>query len=46
MNCFLGKNKGRSHPHIEPVAIERLRDFYRPFNQRFYQLTGMDFGWL
>lgn len=42
----LGKNKGRSHPHIEPVAIERLRDFYRPFNQRFYQLTGMDFGWL
>ncbi|XP_017758854.1 PREDICTED: heparan sulfate glucosamine 3-O-sulfotransferase 6 [Eufriesea mexicana] len=42
----LGKNKGRSHPYIDPVAIQRLRDFYRPFNQRFYQLTGMDFGWL
>ncbi|KAG7187959.1 hypothetical protein KM043_013919 [Ampulex compressa] len=41
----LGKNKGRSHPYIDPIAIQRLRDFYRPFNQRFYQLTGMDFGW-
>ncbi|XP_012233591.1 heparan sulfate glucosamine 3-O-sulfotransferase 6 [Linepithema humile] len=41
----LGKNKGRSHPYIDPAAIQRLRDFYRPFNQRFYQLAGMDFGW-
>ncbi|XP_001603753.1 heparan sulfate glucosamine 3-O-sulfotransferase 6 [Nasonia vitripennis] len=41
----LGKNKGRSHPFIEPTAIQRLRDFYRPFNRRFYQLTGIDFGW-
>ncbi|XP_025992220.1 heparan sulfate glucosamine 3-O-sulfotransferase 3B1 isoform X2 [Solenopsis invicta] len=35
----LGKNKGRSHPYIDPMAIQRLRDFYRPFNQRFYQLA-------
>ncbi|XP_011878242.1 PREDICTED: heparan sulfate glucosamine 3-O-sulfotransferase 6 [Vollenhovia emeryi] len=41
----LGKNKGRSHPYINPMAVQRLRDFYRPFNQRFYQLAGMDFGW-
>ncbi|KAG8235172.1 hypothetical protein J437_LFUL015478 [Ladona fulva] len=41
----LGKTKGRSHPHIDPVAISRLREFYRPFNARFYQLTGINFGW-
>ncbi|XP_034944703.1 heparan sulfate glucosamine 3-O-sulfotransferase 6 [Chelonus insularis] len=41
----LGKTKGRSHPYIDPTAIQRLRDFYRPFNQRFYQLTRMNFGW-
>ncbi|XP_008555008.1 heparan sulfate glucosamine 3-O-sulfotransferase 6 [Microplitis demolitor] len=41
----LGKTKGRSHPYINPVAIQRLKNFYRPFNQRFYQLTRMDFGW-
>ncbi|KAK0168791.1 hypothetical protein PV327_002560 [Microctonus hyperodae] len=41
----LGKSKGRSHPFIDPTAIRRLRDFYRPFNQRFYQLTRMNFSW-
>lgn len=41
----LGKTKGRNHPHIDPAAVERLREFYRPFNARFYQLTGIDFGW-
>lgn len=41
----LGKTKGRSHPHIDPIAMQKLRDFYRPFNHRFYQLTGINFGW-
>lgn len=41
----LGKTKGRNHPHIDPAAVERLREFYRPFNARFYQLTGINFGW-
>ncbi|KAK7872831.1 hypothetical protein R5R35_006706 [Gryllus longicercus] len=41
----LGKTKGRNHPHIDPVAVQRLREFYRPFNARFYQLTGINFGW-
>ncbi|XP_029661227.1 heparan sulfate glucosamine 3-O-sulfotransferase 6 isoform X1 [Formica exsecta] len=40
----LGKNKGRSHPYIDPMAIQRLRDFYRPFNQRFYQLADHKIG--
>lgn len=41
----LGKTKGRSHPFIDPVVLQRLRDFYRPFNNRFYQMTGINFGW-
>ncbi|XP_014904151.1 heparan sulfate glucosamine 3-O-sulfotransferase 6 [Poecilia latipinna] len=41
----LGKSKGRPHPQIPSEALQRLRDFYRPFNQRFYQMTGQDFGW-
>ncbi|XP_039290480.1 heparan sulfate glucosamine 3-O-sulfotransferase 6 [Nilaparvata lugens] len=41
----LGKTKGRNHPHIRPAALERLRQFYRPFNLRFYQMTGINFGW-
>ncbi|XP_069876069.1 heparan sulfate glucosamine 3-O-sulfotransferase 6-like [Dipodomys merriami] len=41
----LGKSKGRSHPRVAPALLQRLRDFYRPFNRKFYQMTGQDFGW-
>ncbi|KAG7281325.1 hypothetical protein CRUP_023476 [Coryphaenoides rupestris] len=41
----LGQTKGRTHAPIRPAAIRRLRDFYRPHNQRFYRMVGQDFGW-
>uniref|UniRef100_A0A3B4B610 Sulfotransferase n=1 Tax=Periophthalmus magnuspinnatus TaxID=409849 RepID=A0A3B4B610_9GOBI len=41
----LGKTKGRTHTPIDPDVLLRLRDFYRPHNEKFYQLTGQDFGW-
>ncbi|KAK9883080.1 hypothetical protein WA026_001282 [Henosepilachna vigintioctopunctata] len=41
----LGKTKGRNHPKIEGAVLQRLKDFYRPFNDRFYQMTGINFGW-
>ncbi|GJQ79995.1 putative sulfotransferase [Trypoxylus dichotomus] len=41
----LGKTKGRNHPYINPVVLQRLRDFYRPYNIRFYHMTGINFGW-
>ncbi|XP_077595386.1 heparan sulfate glucosamine 3-O-sulfotransferase 6-like [Stigmatopora nigra] len=41
----LGKSKGRPHPPIPSEVLIRLRDFYRPFNLKFYQMTGHNFGW-
>ncbi|XP_053552886.1 heparan sulfate glucosamine 3-O-sulfotransferase 3A1-like [Bombina bombina] len=41
----LGKTKGRTHPNINPQVVQRLREFYRPFNMKFYQMTGHNFGW-
>ncbi|TRY83755.1 hypothetical protein DNTS_025254 [Danionella cerebrum] len=41
----LGKTKGRTHVRIHPEVLQKLRDFYQPHNHRFYQMTGMDFGW-
>ncbi|XP_006893934.1 PREDICTED: heparan sulfate glucosamine 3-O-sulfotransferase 6 [Elephantulus edwardii] len=41
----LGKSKGRPHPRVPDTVVQRLRDFYRPFNLKFYQMTGQDFGW-
>ncbi|XP_062999502.1 heparan sulfate glucosamine 3-O-sulfotransferase 6 [Elgaria multicarinata webbii] len=41
----LGKSKGRPHPKIDQQVVQRLQEFYRPFNMKFYQMTGQDFGW-
>ncbi|XP_077481617.1 heparan sulfate glucosamine 3-O-sulfotransferase 2-like [Stigmatopora argus] len=41
----LGKSKGRTHVQIDRDAIEQLRDFYRPFNVKFYEMVGHDFKW-
>ena len=44
IKCF-DKSKGRPHPHVEEIYIERLRKFYRPYNEEFYQLVGTNFRW-
>ena len=41
----LGRTKGRPHPSINAQAIDRLKQFFRPFNQKFYQMVGVDYGW-
>ena len=41
----LGKSKGRAHPAVDGEVLKKLRDFYRPHNERLYSLTGMNFGW-
>ncbi len=41
----LGKTKGRPHPNIDQKVLQRLRDFFRPFNAKFYQMIGIDMGW-
>lgn len=42
---LVGKTKGRNHPKIDELAIARLQEFYKPFNQKFYQQTLINFGW-
>lgn len=41
----LGKTKGRVHPDVPQNVLNRLAGFYTPFNLKFYQMTGVDFGW-
>ncbi len=41
----LGKSKGRTHVQIDQEVIEQLREFYRPFNVKFYEMVGHDFRW-
>ncbi|CAL1545865.1 unnamed protein product [Lymnaea stagnalis] len=44
-HCLGEKTKGRDHPVVKESVLERLRDFYRPFNAKFYQIVGKNFGW-
>lgn len=41
----LAKSKGRTHPNISSTLVHKLRTFFRPYNYRFYDLVGQDFGW-
>lgn len=41
----LDKSKGRSHPNISSDLVQKLRKFFRPYNYKFYNLVGQDFGW-
>lgn len=41
----LGKTKGRAHPVVSQATIDTLRRFYRPYNERFFRMTGTNFGW-
>ncbi|MPD01918.1 Heparan sulfate glucosamine 3-O-sulfotransferase 3A1 [Portunus trituberculatus] len=41
----LGSSKGRSHPEVSRETYNILRDFYRPFNYKFYKMIGQNFRW-
>ncbi|XP_076872811.1 heparan sulfate glucosamine 3-O-sulfotransferase 5-like [Brachyhypopomus gauderio] len=42
--CLAG-SKGRVHPDIDTAVLDKLRHFFHPFNQKFYQITGRTFSW-
>lgn len=43
-NC-LGATKGRKHPHIEQNVIDKLRDFFEPYNKILFRIINRTFDW-
>lgn len=41
----LGQSKGRTHVEVDPHVVAMLKDYYRPWNRKLYQLVGKDFHW-
>ncbi|XP_033736894.1 heparan sulfate glucosamine 3-O-sulfotransferase 5-like [Pecten maximus] len=41
----LGATKGRRHPFTDPVAIDKLRAFFKPHNQLLFQMINRTFDW-
>ncbi|RCN50053.1 sulfotransferase domain protein [Ancylostoma caninum] len=42
---WLGKTKGRKHPVIQREVLQRLRQFYRPENRKFFRMVNRSFKW-
>lgn len=45
MKC-LGKSKGRRHVTVEQELLEKLKLYYRPYNEYLYSLIGKKLNWL
>lgn len=44
-NKCLAGSKGRIHPEVDPSVVTKLQNFFHPFNQKFFQITGRAFNW-
>ena len=42
----LAESKGRQHPDVPVQVLERLREFYKPHNEKFFRLIGRRFDWV
>ena len=38
--------KGRTHPKLLPEQVKALEEYFKPFNQKFKQISGVNFSWL
>ena len=41
----LRNSKGVKHPNLIPEVEAKLRSYFKPLNERFYRVVGLDFGW-
>lgn len=41
----LGKTKGRQHPKVDTKLLRVLEEFYKPHNERLFELIGRRFEW-
>ena len=41
----LPPRKGRPHPDVKQSALDKLKQYFYPFNQKFYEAIGKKFPW-
>ena len=41
----LPSDKGRPHPDVKPAILDKLKQYFYPFNQKFYEAVGKTFPW-
>ena len=45
VNKCLSESKGREHPEVSTYVLEKLREFFRPYNKAFFLTIGRHFEW-
>ena len=41
----LGNSKGAPHPHVSEENRVKLKEYFRPFNEEFFDVAGVRFEW-
>ena len=41
----LGKSKGTPHPHVSEENRAKLKEYFRPHNEEFFDVAGVRFEW-
>lgn len=41
----LDATKGREHPEVDPNVLRKLREYFRPYNEKFFEMIGRRFDW-
>ena len=41
----MGSAKGRKHPTVPSDDLKKFKQFFKPWNTKFFDAIGQDFGW-
>ena len=44
INC-MPNGKGRKHPTIDPGLLQKLQEFFKPYNEELFSIIGKRFDW-
>ena len=44
VNC-MPKGKGRKHKELHPDLIDKLKKFFKPYNEEFFKIIQKRFNW-
>lgn len=44
MACY-AQDRGRQQPRVQPQTIRKLKEYFKPKNERFFKMIGQSFDW-
>ena len=41
----MNKSKGRTHPYVSNSVLIKMKEYFKPWNMKLYDMLGKDFNW-